>query len=204
MIAFDKNATKLEEITIINTLIQNIISLIFISYIKLVYKTSKIKIDGNAEFFKSDYKEKFVFSFWHGCSYCFYPLIRGEKLCVITTENRRGGYISNICKNFGYIPIRVPDESKGGNYFLLIRKIIKDEAKASVAITFDGPLGPLHEPKVFPFAVALFTKRRVVPISINVKKKIVLNNRWDKFIVPLLFNNINVYVHDPIDVDKKI
>jgi len=86
---------------------------------------------------------------------------------------------------------------------LLIRKIIKDEAKASVAITFDGPLGPLHEPKVFPFAVALFTKRRVVPISINVKKKIVLNNRWDKFIVPLLFNNINVYVHDPIDVDKK-
>ncbi|HOA80388.1 MAG TPA: hypothetical protein PKK61_04910, partial [Defluviitaleaceae bacterium] len=107
------------------------------------------------------------------------------------------------CKNFGYIPIRVPDESKGGNYFLLIRKIIKDEAKASVAITFDGPLGPLHEPKVFPFAVALFTKRRVVPISINVKKKIVLNNRWDKFIVPLLFNNINVYVHDPIDVDKK-
>lgn len=124
-------------------------------------------------------------------------------MCVITTENRRGGYISNICKKFGYTPIRVPDESKDGNYFLRIRKIIKDEAQASVAITFDGPLGPLHEPKVFPFAIALFAKRRVVPVSIYVKRKIILKHRWDKFIIPLPFNDINVYVHDPITVDKQ-
>lgn len=84
-----------------------------------------------------------------------------------------------------------------------IRKVIKDEVKASVAITLDGPLGPFHEPKMFPFAISLFAKRRVVPLSINTQKKISLNNRWDKFIIPLPFNKINVYVHDPIEVIKE-
>lgn len=35
------------------------------------------------------------------------------------------------------------------------------------------------------------------------KRKIILKHRWDKFIIPLPFNDINVYVHDPITVDKQ-
>lgn len=188
---------------ILKKLFRKSISLLFILYIRFVYSTSKIIITGKSEVFRSHYKEKFVFSFWHGCSYCFYPLLKGEKLCVIMTEDIRGEYISDICRYFGYTPIRVPDQSTGGNFFLKIRKTIKDEANASVAITFDGPLGPYHEPKIFPFAVALFTKRRVVPLSIDPQRKIILSHRWDQFMIPLPFNRIQIVIHEPIEVKKE-
>ncbi|NLK20637.1 MAG: DUF374 domain-containing protein [Epulopiscium sp.] len=187
----------------VHDLFQKIISVIFIVYIRLVYATSKIELSGNGEYLKSNHEEKFIFSFWHGSSYSFYPLLKGERLCVVTTKDPRGNYISNICKSFGYVPIRVPDEPSGGNFFLKIRSIIREEANSSVAITFDGPLGPFHEPKIFPFAVALFSKRRVVPLSIRVRRKISLNKRWDKFVIPFPFNEIKVCIHEPVEVNKE-
>lgn len=176
-----------------------LVTLISIYYIKFVYKTSKIISNDQYAFLESDHTEKFIIVFWHGDSYSLYPYLSGQGLYVITTKNGRGDYINLICNHFGYKTIRVPDESEGGNFLFKIKREISEDC-ANLAITLDGPLGPYHEPKPFPFITASLIKRRVLPISIKCNRKIQLKSRWDNFTIPLPFNRIEINVHDPLGV----
>ncbi|MBU3145094.1 lysophospholipid acyltransferase family protein [Clostridium sp. CF012] len=180
-----------------------IITFISIYYIEFVYKTSKIVSTGQYALLEEGHDEKFIIVFWHGDSYCLYPYLRGQGLYVITTNNGRGDYINLICNHFGYKTIRVPDESEGGNFLFKIRREINGHSCANLTITLDGPLGPYHESKRFPFITAVLTKRKVLPLTINCKKKIQLKGRWDKFTIPLPFNQIELHVYDPLEVTKK-
>jgi lysophospholipid acyltransferase (LPLAT)-like uncharacterized protein len=183
--------------------IERLLTYIAIFYIDFVYKTSRIKASGEFNLLNSEEKEKFILGFWHGESFSLYPFLKGYSLYVITTENTRGDYITLICNYFGYKTIRVPDESVGGNFLFKIRKEINGEEKGNLALTLDGPLGPYHEPKTFPFITALLTKRRLLPLTIKFKRKINLRNRWDNFTIPLPFNKIDVHFYPPIKVIKK-
>ena len=178
-------------------------TLISIYYIKFVYKTSKIVSTGQHKLLEADNDEKFVVVFWHGDSYSLYPYLSGQGLYVITTNNGRGDYINLICNHFGYKTIRVPDESEGGNFLFKIRREINGPSGANLTITLDGPLGPYHKPKRFPFITAVLTKRRMLPLTIKCKRKIQLSGRWDKFVIPLPFNRIELHVYDPLKVIKK-
>lgn len=187
----------------ISSFLGKVTTLIAIYYIKFVYKTSKIVSTGKYTFLESANNEKFVIIFWHGDSYSLYPYLSGQGLYVITTKNGRGDYINLICNHFGYKTIRVPDESEGGNFLFKIRREISGPSCANLAITLDGPLGPYHKPKPFPFITALLTKRKVLPLKINCKRKIHLINRWDNFTIPLPFNKIEIHVNDPLELSKK-
>ena len=165
--------------------------------------TSKIIVHGYNDVLNDDNKEKVVILFWHGDSYCLYPALIGTKLYIVTTKDRRGDYISEMCKYFGYQTIRVPDVSDGGNYLFNIGKIINKEDVSNIAISMDGPLGPYHVPKDFALVSALLTKRKVLPISINVKRKIELKRRWDNYKIPLPFNRITITFNQPIEVTKE-
>lgn len=182
---------------------ERLLTYIAIFYIDFVYKTSKVTPSGEFNLLNPEENEKFILGFWHGESFSLYPFLKGYSLYVITTQNGRGDYITLICNYFGYKTIRVPDESAGGNFLFKIRKEINGENKGNLALTLDGPLGPYHEPKSFPFITALLTKRRVLPLTVKFKCQINLKNRWDNFTIPLPFNKIEVHFHSPIEVIKK-
>ncbi len=177
------------------------LTLLSIYYIKFVYKTSKIVSTGAYQLIKDDNDEKFIVSFWHGDSYSLYPYLEGKDLYVITTATKRGDYVSMICRHFGYKPLRVPDESDGGNYLFKVKREINGSSRSNLTITLDGPLGPYHEPKSLAFITAVLTKRKVLPLTINCKRKINLK-RWDKFVIPLPFNKISLHFYDPVEVKK--
>jgi lysophospholipid acyltransferase (LPLAT)-like uncharacterized protein len=187
----------------ISNFLGKLTTLIAIYYIKFVYKTSKIISTGEYNFLQADHDEKFIIAFWHGDSYSLYPYLSGQGLYVITTVNGRGDYINLICEHFGYKTIRVPDESEGGNFLFKIRREINGPSCANLTITLDGPLGPYHEPKRFPFITAVLTKRRMLPLTIVCKRKIQLKSRWDNFTIPLPFNRIELHVYNPLEVTKK-
>jgi len=178
-------------------------TIIAIYYIKFVYKTSKIVSTGQYGLLEASHDEKFIIVFWHGDSYSLYPYLSGQGLYVITTNNGRGDYINLICNHFGYKTIRVPDESEGGNFLFKIRRVINGPSCANLTITLDGPIGPYHQPKRFPFITAVLTKRKVLPLTISCKRKIQLKGRWDNFAIPLPFNQIELHVYDPLEMTKK-
>ena len=182
-------------------LFHKIVAGLFAYYIQFVYRSSQVIITGNRHLLDSREKERFIYTFWHGDSFCFYPAALNKKVHVLTTKNLRGDYIASISRYFGYVPMRVPDKNNGGSFFLKIRKHINREY--DFAVTLDGPLGPYHIPQVFPFAMALVTKHRVLPLTIRVKREIHIKKRWDNYSIPLPFNKIELRVHDPVRVERK-
>lgn len=181
---------------------QAIISKVFVYYIEFVFATSKIMKEGCYDILKNINSENFIIAFWHGDNYCFYPLLKGENLYIVTTKDRRGDYISSICEDFGYIPIRMSDNSTGDNSLLKVINKISSENTVSLVLTLDGPLGPYHQVKKLPLVIAAYTKRRIIALSINVKRKVQIKKRWDNYTIPLPFNVIKIYVHEPIKIEK--
>ncbi len=145
---------------------------ILAKYISFVYRSSRIIIKGGKEMLTAEGGEKFIVLFWHGDTYCLYPALKNSQLYIAVTKDRRGDYITGICSYFGYKTIRIPDVSDGGNYMFKIRSIISKEDASNLAVSLDGPLGPYHVPKDFAFVTALLTKRKLMPVTIIVKKKI--------------------------------
>jgi len=182
---------------------ENVFTRILIGYIQFVYKTSKVVEIGNKDFLLNNNNEKFIVGFWHGNSYCAYPVLKDRGVYIITTINKRGDYITNIGEHFGYIPIRLPDDGgSGGNNLSTIRKMINETKNQHIALTLDGPLGPYHIPKKFALQMALLTKRKILPISIKVNMKIRLTARWDKYLIPLPFSKIELHFHNPLEVKR--
>jgi lysophospholipid acyltransferase (LPLAT)-like uncharacterized protein len=188
---------------ILSLLKEKIISACLYYYIDFVYKTSKIEKSGKLEYLENEYSEKFVVFIWHGDSYCYYPFLKGKRLNIITTQNKRGGVISRISRHFGYDVLRLPDLAADGNYLFKLKNQINQITNANLVISVDGPLGPEHEIKDFALITALFSRRNILPLTIEVKHKITLKNRWDKLKVPLPFNTIKLRVNDVFEVTKK-
>lgn len=171
-----------------------------IGYIDFVYRTSKVFLVGRDDLLRNENGEKLVVLFWHGDSFCLYPALKGLRLFVVVTRDRRGDYISEVCNHFGYQTFRIPDATDGGNYLFQIRKTINGENPANIAITLDGPIGVYHVPKDFPLVIGAMTRRKVMPISVDVKRSVRLTSRWDKFKIPLPFNQITIHFNEPMTV----
>ena len=172
-------------------------------YIKFVYKTSKIIVHGDMGFHSNPgaSDERYIICFWHGESYCFYPLLGDIGITIITTETRRGAYISELARRFGYKPIRVPDDTNGDGSFS-IKNVINAVKGEHVAISLDGPYGPRHEPKRFPIVTSLVTKKKIQLLSVDVRRGLRVKWRWDKFVIPLPYNTMTFTFHEPFNVSK--
>ncbi|PUU86156.1 MAG: hypothetical protein CI948_2928, partial [Halanaerobium sp.] len=173
---------------ILSQLKEKTISAVLYYYIDFVYKTSKIEKNGSLEYLESDYPDKFVLFIWHGDSYCYYPFLKRKKLNIVTTQNKRGGVITRISNYFGYDVLRLPDSAADGNYIYQLKNKINKTNNANLVLSVDGPQGPEHEIKDFAMIMALFTKREILPLTVDVKHSLKLNVRWDKLQIPLPFN----------------
>ncbi len=176
-----------------------------IRYIKFVYDTSKISYSGVPNLLspQRSENENFIVSFWHEESYCLYPLLKGKKQFILTTKDPRGDYITALCNYFGYSTIRIPDNFEDGKYIPRIKNKLKEADGGNLVITFDGPLGPYHQPKEFPFFMGLLLNYKVLSISAKVKHKILLTKRWDNYIIPLPFNKLHFHFHEPLAIERK-
>ncbi|RCW52244.1 lysophospholipid acyltransferase family protein [Halanaerobium sp. ST460_2HS_T2] len=181
---------------------EKIISFLLYYYIEFVYKTSKIEKIGRLDLLEDSCKDKFIIFIWHGDSYCYYPFLEGKKLNIITTKNKRGGVISRISSHFGYDVLRLPDTGGNGDYIFKVRDLINKKTYANLVMSVDGPTGPQHEIKNFALIMALFSKRKILPVTIEAKHKIELKKRWDKLKLPLPFNRIKIKVNDPFNPTK--
>lgn len=188
---------------ILDQLKEKFVSACLYYYIDFVYKTSKVEKIGNLDYLEAEYPEKFVVFIWHGDSYSYYPFLKGKKLNIVTTKNKRGGVISRISKYFGYDVMRLPDSAADGNYIFQLKSQINKINNANLLLSVDGPEGPEHEIKEFAMIMALFSKRKILPLNIDLKYSFSLKNRWDKLKIPLPFNKITIRINDFYEVQKK-
>lgn len=172
-----------------------LLSHIFLTYLKLVAMTGKLVVIN-----KDLIKENIMVGYWHGDSFCMQLVLKEmtkiyEKIHVVVTSDIRGDVIEAMLYAFGAKAIRLPDGIKMRQYF---RKLIKSskENNGILALSLDGPTGPVHEPKKLLFVLAAEAKKQVVYIRFEYKHVIRLKHRWDRYVIPLPFYRITAVVED--------
>ncbi|MDV4150546.1 hypothetical protein R0131_06830 [Clostridium sp. AL.422] len=172
-----------------------IISKLFIAYLELVFKTSKIVLNE----FNFDINNSII-GFWHGDSYSMNLVVKKiinekDRLNVIVTADTRGNYIENVLKKYKVKALRMPDGIRMKSFLRDLRLISKEENE-SIAIALDGPLGPYHIPKKIGFSLSKEANKKFIGIKLDYSNKISLKNRWDKYSIPLPFTTIKINIID--------
>lgn len=143
--------------------------------------------------------ENVIYAFWHRDMLPLLYLYRFSKFIILISSSKDGEFISGPAEALGYQTAR-GSSTRGGSSAL--KKLIKQVRKHSVAITPDGPKGPIYEVKDGVIYLALLSKHPIIPVAIDAKKEKIFNS-WDKFRFPKLFSRVNVTYGDPIYVKSK-
>lgn len=202
----DLNNNSLEENVALNKgyIIDSIISKIYISYIELVAKSSKITLNGD---FRKEVIDECIVGFWHGDSFGMNFLLREIKnserdLSVVVTIDKRGNFIEKIMNNYGVKALRMPDGIKMKGFLRTLKEKSKEKSK-TLCITLDGPVGPYKDPKKVGFMLSNESEKPIILVNVNYSRKITLKNRWDKYVIPLPFSEIKFTSYNFGKIEKE-
>lgn len=171
------------------------LSKIFLAYLGLVEKTSKITY-GGMELLQMPN----IVGFWHEDSFVSHLILKkladyDQKATVLVTEQWRGNIIQEMVEHFKGEVFRVAYKGKTMDQF----KRLFQEAKTTsniIVMAFDGPKGPRHRIKKIAFLLASKNQKHLVGLHIEYRWKLRMFGRWDHYVIPLLFNHIRIQFKD--------
>ncbi len=126
-----------------------------------------------------------ILCFWHRGIFSSTWAFRRQNIGVITSQSFDGEYIARIISAFGYVPIRGSSSRGGARALLESRRML--EAGRTVALTSDGPRGPLYVTKPGPVLLASKSGVPIVAFHIALQKAWLLRS-WDRFMIPKPFS----------------
>lgn len=134
---------------------------------------------------------------WHGKYVPLFVLLRRYEGVAFTSRSRRGRVIAEICRNFGYRSVELPDRGREASLELM-RRALPGEPAGGIVV--DGPLGPPRVVKRGIVVLAAEQGRLVFPASVAADRKRVVEGRWDRMLFPRLFSRVALVVGPPIEI----
>jgi len=185
-----KKILRYLEITLVPLLMQLLVRFIYLTNRKTYHFTNKIAED-----------ENFIACLWHGDllmqPFNYYNFRSKGSIKGVISEHRNG---ETLRKTVDYLGIgALNGSSTRGGAKVLIGAIKSIRNGIDVAITPDGPKGPIYSIADGIIVIAQKTNAKILPFS-SVPTKYWKLSSWDKFIIPKPFGTINFYIGDPIDV----
>ncbi len=145
--------------------------------------------------------KNYVLAFWHGTMLLPWYLNRKKNFAALISKSKDGDLLAKILKHWKYEVVR-GSSSTGGNVALGIM-IDFAKNKSSIAITPDGPRGPVYKMKAGAVITAKKSHLPLVLCGIGIKKKKILSS-WDSFEIPAPFTKVKVIFSDPVYVDDRL
>ena len=150
--------------------------------------------------------EKVIFALWHHDQLCLDGIPNRNRLNILISKSLDGEIIARVVEKMGFKTVRGSQnkwwKDKGGKEatFELISRLNNDE---NIAITVDGPSGPLHQVKNGVIKIAKLTGAPIIPVVWYSKSKFLGSlPTWDKLRIPLWFlKSANIY-GEPIYVPE--
>lgn len=139
----------------------------------------------------------FIFSLWHGQ---LLPLLwhhRREGVAILVSQHRDGELIARVARALGYRLIR-GSTTRGGERALL-RLVTELKGGAEVAVTPDGPKGPLRGYASGALVAAQRSGAPILPIAAHADRAWNLSS-WDNFMIPKPFARVTVAYGPPTNV----
>ncbi len=122
-------------------------------------------------------------------------------LAVLVSASKDGAFLAAILERFGVQPVRGSSSRRGAQ--ALLELATWAERGYDLAITPDGPRGPIYVVQDGVMALAQITGVPVVPASFRLQWKIQLNS-WDRFQIPLPFSRCEIYLGKMLTVPRDI
>lgn len=170
--------------------------------IDLLCRSLKIEIKNKDHIEKLRKENKnYIIAFWHGTMLIPWFIHRNEKNAALISKSRDGDLLAKVLRKWKYRVIR-GSSSSGGDVAL---KIMIDYAKNnnSIAITPDGPRGPVKKMKAGAVITAKKSGLPLVLIGAGYNKKRILKN-WDNFQIPSFFSKANIIYSEPVYVNADL
>lgn len=168
--------------------------------VNLLCKSLRISFENKEVIEKLESENKnYVVAFWHETMLLPWYLHGRKNSAALTSKSRDGDLLARQLKHWGYEVVR-GSSSQGGDVALGIM-IDYAKNKYSIAVTPDGPRGPVHK---FKAGAVITAKKSGVPLillGVGFRRKKLLKS-WDKFQVPVFFTKANAFYSDPIYIDR--
>lgn len=168
------------------------LSLLARAYIRFLGLTSKITIKG-----RQDHPGPAVYALWHRQEVLMIWLHRDRGLAGLVSQSKDGEYMTRILLGMGFNVIRGSSTTGGSQALRALTKAAR--AGYSIAVTPDGPKGPIF--KVHPGVIFIAQKAGIpiIPAACALSKKKILRS-WDKYQFPLPFGRIEAVYGEPFVV----
>ncbi len=142
----------------------------------------------------------FIVGVWHN-RILVLPLIfewfcrRCYPVSILTSPSRDGALLSAFMANFGMGAVRGSSSRGGVKALLLLRAQLREGV--DIAITPDGPRGPVYEPSAGLLRLAVKTGLPVMAIRVDYERYWEIQS-WDKFRIPKPFSRVRVTMLAPV------
>lgn len=179
------------------------IGLQFASFlVNVLLSTVKIKIK-NRQTVELLYgkKQNFVSAFWHGSMLSGWYIHRDKNFAALVSKSKDGDVLSQILKSWKYNVVRGSSHVGGKEALDLLINLVSQNF--NLAITPDGPTGPIYKMKAGAVVTAKKCNVPLVLTGIGCKNKFVLKS-WDKFEIPKPFAEVNVIYSEPIYINENL
>ena len=144
-------------------------------------------------------EQRFLIACWHRHLVLMRYAYRGNKMSVLVSRSRDGELLARVLAHFGVDSCR-GSSSRGATAGL--RELLRAaRAGSDIAITPDGPRGPLRVAQPGVVLAAAATGLPVIPVAIAATRAKELRS-WDRMPVPLPLSRVEVVYGEPIRVPR--
>jgi lysophospholipid acyltransferase (LPLAT)-like uncharacterized protein len=172
------------------------------SAINLLCKSLKIeKINQKVIDELQQKNQNYVLAFWHSTMLLPWYVHKNQNFAALTSLSKDGDLLARQLKSWNYKVVR-GSSSKGGDVALGIMVDLAKN-KYSIAITPDGPRGPVRQ---FKAGAVITAKKSGIPVvlaGVGFSKKTKLKS-WDSFEVPKFFSRAKIVYSEPFFVNSEL
>jgi lysophospholipid acyltransferase (LPLAT)-like uncharacterized protein len=144
-------------------------------------------------------EEPVIYAFWHrNLIYCALQRV-GDPVVVMISSSKDGELIAGPVQVLGFITVRGSSTRQGSS---ALKAMLRWAKTNSLAITPDGPKGPLETIHPGLWQVAIMARIPVVAVACDANREWVFNS-WDRFRFPKPFAKVRVRYSDPILLQSK-
>jgi lysophospholipid acyltransferase (LPLAT)-like uncharacterized protein len=172
---------------------QRAVAWLIYAVIRMVSATLRYRWLDRSEFIHVPGSGPVIYCVWHNRlalsmpAYFTYAEQRKKTpgLAALVSASKDGGFLTGILECFGVQPVRGSSSRRGSQ--ALLELTTWAERGFDLAITPDGPRGPLYIVQDGVISLAQLTGLPVVPFSFYARWKICVKS-WDRFQIPLPFS----------------
>lgn len=183
-------------------ILRNVGNVFLFFALDVLCKSLRIKIV-NGEGIKKlrDENKNFVVAFWHGSMIIGWFLHKDNNFAALVSKSKDGDLLSNVLNKWGFNVARGSSHI-GGKQALEI--LLKQSSEGfSIAITPDGPTGPIYKMKAGAVITAKKSNIPLILLGIANSKKRKLKS-WDGFEIPKFFSRSVAVYSDPIYISSDL